>query len=233
MLSEGNDEPEEAEQETVTSRRRKGGKRKPIPDHFPRREVVHDITADEKICDCGTERKRIGEEVSEQLDVIPAQVEVIRHIRPKYACPGCEGLESTEGAVVVASAPKQMLPKSLAGPGLLADVITAKFADAIPFYRHEKRLERLGLRISRSVMVGWAQKAAHACKPLVELMAEDTLNSNYLQVDETSLRVHGEKDRSNTTLSYIWAIRGEPPSGRHGPILLFYYSPTRSGTFIQ
>ena len=224
---EADESGEASSEETVTYTRRKPrGKRKPIPDHFPRREVLHDIAEEEKVCACGAERTRIGEETSEQLDLIPAKVEVIRHVRPKYACRSCEGLESTDGTVVIAPAPESMNPKSLAGPGLLADVITAKFADAIPFYRHEKRLARLGIELSRTVMCQWAEKVADRCQPLVALMKRTALSLPYLQIDETPIRVHGEEGKANTTQSYMWAIRGAPPDGPQ--IMFYFYSPTRS-----
>jgi transposase len=218
--------------ETTTKQRRKPrGKRKPIPDHFPRREIIHDIPEDQKTCACGSERKRISEEVSEQIDVIPARVEVIKHIRPKYACPCCEGAESSDGAVIIAPPPKQLIPKSLAAPGLLAGVITAKFADAIPFYRHEKQLERLGISVSRTLMSNWAEKIATFCRPLMDHMHADLLDLPYLQIDETTLRVHNEPERKNTTKSYVWAVRG---GGRDGPqIVLYHYNPTRSGDFAK
>lgn len=218
--------------ETITKQRRKPrGKRKPIPDHFPRREIIHDIPEDQKTCACGSERKRISEEVSEQIDVIPARVEVIKHIRPKYACPCCEGAESTDGTVIIAPPPKQLIPKSLAAPGLLAGVITAKFADAIPFYRHEKQLERLGITVSRTLMSNWAEKIAALCLPLMDHMHADLLDTPYLQIDETTLRVHNEPERKNTTKSYVWAVRG---GGRDGPqIMLYHYNPTRSGDFAK
>lgn len=218
--------------ETPPKKRRKPrGKRKPIPDHFPRREVIHDIPEDQKTCACGSERKRISEEVSEQIDVIPAKIEVIKHIRPKYACPCCEGAESTDGTIVIAPPPKQLIPKSLAAPGLLAGVMIAKFADAIPFYRHEKQLERLGISVSRTLMSNWAEKIATLCQPLMDHMHADLLDLPYLQIDETTLRVHNEPDRKNTTKSYVWAVRG---GGRDGPqIMLYHYNPTRSGVFAK
>ncbi len=85
--------------------------RKPIPDHLPRVEVIHDLTEEEKLCGCGCQMSRIGEEVSEKLDIIPAKIQVIRHIRYKYACKNCEGVESEESAVKVAPPPAQLIPK--------------------------------------------------------------------------------------------------------------------------
>jgi transposase len=99
--------------------RKKSG-RKPLPEDLPRIEVIHDIPEDQKQCQCGSPLNWIGEEVSEQLDFIPAQLRVIRHIRPKYACRNCEGVETEGKTVKIAPPPKQILPKSIASPGLLA-----------------------------------------------------------------------------------------------------------------
>ena len=135
------EQAEEEEQEAeigIPAHTRKKRGRKPLPEDLPRVEVVHDLPAEAKICGCGCEKSRIGEEVSEQLDVVPAKMQVIRHIRPKYACRRCEGVEDTGPTVVIAPPPAQMIPKSLATAGLLAHVLTAKFVDALPFYRQEK-----------------------------------------------------------------------------------------------
>ncbi|CAM2006033.1 IS66 family transposase [Acanthopleuribacter pedis] len=222
------DDESEPEQEKVTYTRRKRGKRQPIPDHFERVEILHDLSDEEKVCACGTTRKRIGEETSEQLDLIPAKVQVLRHIRPKYVCPCCESSEETETPVAIAPSPKSMIPKSLAGPGLLAHLINAKYTDALPFYRQEKQLARLGVRLSRTTMSEWSQKAASRCRELVDLIQDDLLASNYVQIDETRVRVHGEQDRKNTTNSYMWVMRGGLPN--EGPrTYLYNYSPTRAG----
>lgn len=225
-------EPAPPKETKVSYTRYERGKRKPIPEHFERVEILHDLSDDEKVCACGVERKRIGEETSEQLDMVPAKIQVLRHIRPKYACPCCEGLESINGTIAIAPAPKSMIPKSLAGPGLLAHMITTKFADAVPFYRQEKQLARLGIRLSRTTMNEWSQKAAQCCLALVDAFKEDLLKSSYVQIDETTLRVHGEKDRKNTTPSYMWVVRGGPPDS--GPQTFIYqYSPTRSSSVAK
>jgi transposase len=118
-----------------------------LPADLPRIEVIHDLSDEEKICFCGCRKSRIGEEVSEQLDIIPARMQVIRNVRLKYVCKNCEGVENDEPAVSIASVPAQMIPKSIATPGLLAHVLTAKFVDALPFYRQEKQFIRLGVDI--------------------------------------------------------------------------------------
>ena len=105
---------EETDEIQVPAHHRKKAGRKPLPPELPRVEVVHDIDAADKICGCGNELSRIGEEVSEQLDIIPAKVRVIRHIRPKYACRDCEGVEDSGPAVKIAPVPPQIIPKSIA-----------------------------------------------------------------------------------------------------------------------
>lgn len=108
--------------------------RRPLPKDLPRKRIEHDIAAADKICpECGCDKKRIGEETSEQLEYIPASYYVIEHVRPKYACPQCQG------QVVVGEKPAQPIEKGLAGPGLLAHVITSKYCDHLPVHRGRRR----------------------------------------------------------------------------------------------
>ena len=121
---------------TIPAHKRKTG-RKPLPKDLPREDIIHDLSEEEKKCSCGSELSRIGEEVSEKLDIVPAKVKVLRHIRYKYACRSCEGVESEEGAVKTAPLPAQIIPQGIATPGLLSDILISKFADAQPFYRQD------------------------------------------------------------------------------------------------
>ena len=100
--------------------------RKALPKELPRIDIVHELPEAERHCPEGHELKEIGEEVSEQLDIIPAKIQVLRHIKKKYACPCCEAYVKT------AEAPQQPIPKSNASPGLLAHIVTAKFQDTLP-----------------------------------------------------------------------------------------------------
>ena len=118
---------------------------------------------------------RIGEEISEQLDYIPARMQVIRNIRYKYACKNCEGVEDNGPAVSIARMPDQIIPKSIATPGLIAHVLTAKFVDALPFYRQEKQFIRMGIEISRATMCNWAMKAAGACDIILDMLKDEIL----------------------------------------------------------
>ena len=132
----------------VAAHRRAKPGRKPLTADLPREEVLHDIPEQQKVCCCGQKLVRIGEETREQLEIIPAQIKVIRHIRPKYACKRCEGLDSDQ-AVKIAPVPPQIIPKSIATPDLLAYILVSKFCDAIPFYRQEKLFRRIGIELSR------------------------------------------------------------------------------------
>jgi transposase len=201
-------------------------KRKPLPKELPRVEVIHDIDESERVCQCGAELSRIGEEVCEKLDIIPAKIRVIRHIRPKYACRSCEGVESDGPTVKIAPPPPQIIPKGIATPGLVAHIAVSKYADALPLYRQEKIFSRYGIELNRSTMAGWMVKAAECCAPLMELVYKELHSGPLVNVDETPLQVLNEPGRANTTKSYMWVFHGGPPDK---PVILFRYSQTRSG----
>jgi transposase len=214
------------EQTTVSSHKRKKPGRKPLPEDLPRIEVVHDLPEEEKVCACGCELTKIGEEVSEKLDYIPAKLQVIKHIRYKYACKGCEGIDSDGGAVKIAPPPVQIIPKGIATPGLLAQILVSKFCDALPFYRQEKIFSRLGIEIPRATMANWAIKVFEQCRPLTEILRSEILSGPLVNIDETTVQVLKEPDRDNTAKSYMWIFRGGPPDK---PTLLYQYHPSRSG----
>ena len=219
------DEGGSEEIEVPAHKRRKRGRR-PLPDDLPTVDVIHDLSEEEKICACGCEKSRIGEEVTKQLDMIPARMQVIRNIRYKYVCKNCEGVEADEPAVKIASLPPQIIPKSIATPGLLSHIITSKFVDALPFYRQEKQFERLGVDISRSNMCNWAVKVAEKSEPLITLIGKEIRSGPLINIDETTVQVMKEPGRLNTTKSYMWIFRGGDPDR---PLLIYQYHPTRSG----
>jgi len=220
-------EAAEQPQKIVIARhsRKKTG-RKPLPEDLPRVEVIHDLAEDEKTCACGSRLSRIGEEVCEKLDIIPAKVRVIRHIRYKYACKSCEGVDSDGPTVKIAAAPVQLIPKSIATAGLLSHLLVSKFEDALPFYRQEKILARMGIELGRATMCNWAVKVAERIKPLMELLHREIRSGPLVNIDETPVQVLNETDRSNTSKSYMWVYRGGDPQK---PVLIYQYHPTRSG----
>ena len=216
----------EVEEVTVPAHTRKKRGRKPLPEDLPRIEVVHDLAEEEKLCGCGCEMSRCGEEVSEKLDIIPAKMQVNRHIRYKYACKNCQGVESGGPTVKIAPVPAQIIPKGIATPGLVAHILTAKFEDALPFYRQEKIFARLGVEIPRPTMCGWAVKVAEQCRPLLSMLQDEIRCGPLVNIDETPVQVMNEPGRSNTSQSYMWVFRGGAPDK---PILIYQYHPTRSG----
>ena len=186
--------------------------RRPLPASLPREEVVIDIPEAEKHCGCGSELVRIGEESSEKLDVIPPQVRVIRTIRPKYACHHCEG-SGDEGkpAVRIAPMPPAIIDKGIATAGLLANIVTGKFCDALPLYRQEKQFLRYGVELARQTMADWMIEVAKACAPVMEALEKHLRSGPILRMDETTVQVMGEEGRANTTTSYMWVARGGVP----------------------
>jgi len=205
--------------------RKKQG-RKPLPEELPRVEVIHDIPEEEKQCDCGTILSCIGQDVSEKLDYIPAKLRVIRHIRLKYACKGCEGVEDDGPTVKIAPVPVQLIPKSIASEGLIAHLIVSKFADGLPLYRQQKIFGRLGIELSRATMANWVVQASQKCRPLIDLLEKEIRSGPLINADETPYQVLNEPGRRNTSKSYMWVFKG----GREDhPTLLYQYHRTRSG----
>lgn len=224
------EDKEDSEKIFVPGHTRKKRGRKALPEDLPRIEVLHDIDDKEKICACGCELSRIGEEVSEQLDIIPAKIQVIRHIRPKYACKNCEGVQDNGPTVKISPVPLQIIPKSIATPGLIAHILTGKFIDHTPFYRQEKQFIRLGVDVSRSSMCNWSMRAASFCQPLLNLIQDHILAGILINIDETPLQVLREPGRSPISKSYMWIFRrGDPKK----PAIIFKYHQTRSGDVLR
>lgn len=215
----------EGETVVVPEHTRQKPKRKPLPEELPRIEVIHDIGEEEKVCRCGSALSRIGEEVCEKLDIVPAKIRVIRHIRYKYACKCCQGVESEGPVVKIAPPAPQLIPKGMATGGLVAYIATAKYVDALPLYRQEKIFARHGIDISRSTMASWMVMAADRCQVLMGLLQKELLCGPLINADETPVQVLNEPGRANTTKSYMWVLRGGTPGKE---VVLYRYSPTRS-----
>jgi transposase len=154
--------------------------RKAIAAHLPRVPVNHDLPETERQCACGTALKEIGTEISEQLDYVPAKIQVLQHIRKKYACPGCEQCVKT------APLPAQILPRTNAAPGLLAHLVTSKYVDALPLYRQETIFARYGVKLARATQAAWVIGLAERIQPLINLMDERLRSSGYIRMDETA-----------------------------------------------
>ena len=223
------DEPEEetleqtADQEKTQKHKKPG--RRPLPKDLPRERVVHDLPEEEKQCKCcGHQMIKFGEETSEQLDYIPAQIKVLVHVRNKYACRSCE-----EG-VTLAPMPTQPIAKSIASASLLAHVLVSKFADHLPLYRQSEMWGRLGVDISRATMSGWVLRCGTMLAPLVELLRQNIINSDYARADETPLQVLSEPGRKATDKSYMWVFMNEATEHKS---IVYRYAPTRRGAVAQ
>ena len=200
--------------------RQKAGRR-PLPDFLPVREIRHDLGDDEKVCahDPDHTLVEIGCETSDQLEFIPARAQILRHIRPKYACSTCK-----EG-VKIAPMPKLPIPKSIATPALLAHVATSKYVDGLPLYRQEKIFRRLGVDLSRATLASWMVKMGEQVEPLMERIVREIRQGGFVQSDETPFQVLKEPGKRAQSQSYLWALRGGP--AEH-PLIYYEYDPSRS-----
>lgn len=218
---EAAEEGQEAPQTTeVGPYRRAKPKRSPLPEHLPRIVIEHPLPDEERLCPRhGVALERFAEVTSEQLDIVPAKVRVLRHVRGKYRCPCCTGHLRT------APMPPQLLAKSIASPGLLAYVATAKFVDGLPLYHQEQQFARIGFDVSRTTLAAWMVRLGQQVQPLINLLRDELLAQRYVRMDETTVQVLKEPGKAAESTSYLWAqMSGEGTS----PIVLFEYDPTRS-----
>jgi transposase len=195
-----------------------GHGRKPLPASLPRQRVVHDVAPDSRVCpDCGNERRRIGEDLREQLEYVPASLLVLQHVRPKYACAACQG------NVAIAERLPEPIEKGLPGPGLLAQVVVSKYADHLPLYRQEGIFKRFGVELSRSTMCDWAAAVADLLAPLVRTMLERVLTSRVIQTDDTPVKVQ-DHDAKGIKTGRLWVYIGD--AANH--FVVYDYTPDRS-----
>mgnify|MGYP001363501388 CR=1 FL=1 len=200
--------------------------RKPLDPALPREVVRHELPEDERTCPHdGAALREIGVEVSEQMDIIPQQVRVIRHERVKYACPCCDG------GMRLAARPPQIIPKGLFTESALAWIATSKYLDGLPLYRQAALLGRFGgTDISRNTVAGSIVRLGQMVQPVVNLLRDELLDAPLVFGDETELQVLKEPGRSAQAKSYVWAQMTDHcgKDGTGPPIRLFTYSPSRS-----
>jgi transposase len=182
---------------------KKGHGRKRRPADLPRIPVVHDLPEDAKSCKgCGGALVRIGEETAEQLEYVPGCFHIVLHIRPKYACKNCQA------NVVIAEPPSQPIDKGLPGPGVLAHVVTSKYADHLPLNRQTGIFERHGVDVSRSTLCDWIARSAELLEPVVDAMIRDVLASKVVHTDDTPVPVQ-DGDRRHTRQGRLWVYVGD------------------------
>ena len=223
-LDQGGDEAEE----TITYNRKKTG-RKPLSKHIPREVVRHELPESERICHCGHSLHEAGEDKSEQLAIIPAQIKVIEHVQVKYGCRACEN------GIITAPKPAQPIPRSFASASLLAYIIVAKFMDSLPLYRQEMIFQRLSIDISRATLSNWVLKSAELLEPFYDRLHQQLILQKIIQADETTLNVI-QDGRETKAKSYMWLYQSGSHDSEH-PIVLYDYQATRAGqhakTFLQ
>ena len=215
----------EAEVERFTTPRkpRERAGRQPLPAHLPRIEQRHE--PESCTCgQCGNQLVKIGEDVSEQLDVEPARFFVHRHIRPQYACRACD-------TVSAAPIPAAVIDAGLAAPGLHAWVVTQKFLDHLPLYRIEQISGRYGVPIARSTLAEWVGRIGVALQPLADRLAELLRNRAILHADETPVQ-QLDPGRGKTKRAYLWAWRSNDLDPGP-PIIVFDYQMSRAGRHAE
>jgi transposase len=188
--------------------------------------IEHDLDESEKACPCcGQERQRIGQEKNEQLEHLPSNFVVLEHIRHKYACLHCNSghCQKCDGQahIDLAAKPQQPIEKGLAGPGLLAYVVTSKLADHLPLYRLEQIFARQQVRISRSTLCGWIAAAARVVQPLYELICNRVRQSAVIHTDDTIVPILHE---GHCRQGRLWTYFGDQ-ANRY---IAYDFTPTRS-----
>ncbi len=196
---------EEAEERQITGKQRsRKANLGSLPRHLPRIEEV--IEPESMLCDCGCERHVIGEDVSERLDIVPAQFQVIVTRRPKYACRSCEG------GIVQAPAPAHLIPGGMPTEATVAHVIVSKYADHLPLYRQAQIYSRQGIDLDRSTLAAWVGRAAFELKPVYDALLADLKRSTKLFMDETTAPVL-DPGRRKTKTGYFWALARDDRPG--------------------
>jgi transposase len=211
---------QEAAQKLKTRRPRHKHGRQNLPEHLERIVIVHDLPEEQKTCAQGHKRRKIGEEITEQLEFFPACFKVLQHVQYKYGCADCEK-NGDNPQIELAPKPPQPIEKGLAGPGLLAYVIVSKLADHLPLYRLEKIFERQDLHVAGSTMCGWIMSAATLVAPLVLRMKQRIKQSKVIHADETRLPV---QEKGQCRKGRIWDYIGDVDH----PYIVFEFTPDRT-----
>jgi transposase len=196
--------------------------RRPLPAELPR-EIETIAPAQQACPDCGGTLRRLGEDVTETLEYVPARFKVIRTVRPKLSCAGCS-------RIVQAPAPNRPIDRGLAGPGLLAHVLVAKYADHLPLYRQAEIYRREGIELDRSTLADWVGGTSRTLQPLVDALRKYVLGAEKLHGDDVPVPVL-EPGNGKTKTGRLWTyVRDDRPAGSEEPAgVWFAYSPDRKG----
>jgi transposase len=229
------DLPDEVESVSYERKKKNKSKRNQFPIQWPRREILHDISDTDKVDAQGKPLTLIGYDTFEQVKTMPASHEVIIHKRPKYA------LELDDGSTQIKQAPPALvpLPKSIATPSLLADIITSKFVEHLPLHRYEQRCARQKFPLSRSTTSRWLIRLCEETEllsSLVSLLLERMQQLSILRCDETRFDVFNETNRKNpdSSLAYAWLLTGfTEHQGKPITMAYYHYSPSKSADVVN
>ena len=226
-MNEAASEPEPIEAASTasaapTQKQRRKPARRPLPASLPR-ETVTQAPQQEACPSCGGNLRPLGEDVSETLEYVPAHFKVIRTVRPKLSCSCCE-------KIVQEPAPSRPIDRGLAGPGLLAHVLVAKYADHLPLYRQAEIYEREGVELERSTLADWVGGASRILTPLVDAVRKYVFHAGKLHGDDIPVPVLAP-GTGKTSTGRLWTyVRDDRPAGsRAAPAVWFAYSPNRKG----
>ena len=220
----------EAPEKIETQKSEKPRGRKPLPKDLPRETRIVDIDDADKVCACcNGQLHKFGEETSEQLEYIPAKMTVIVTVRPKYSCRACEK-NNTHTPIVIAPVPASPIPKSMATPSLLSQVICNKYQFAIPLYRQEALFKQIDIDLNRKTLANWMIRSATVFEPVLNALKDTLLRQTAIHADETPVKVI-QDDREK---SYMWVYC----SGADSPddtqanknIVLYDYQPSRAAS---
>lgn len=201
--------------------------RKPLPDHLPREIQIHWPESRETCTACGAPMKQLGEDVAEQLEYVPASFRVIRHVRPKLACSCCDHIAQ-------AAAPSRPIERGMAGPGLLAHVLAAKFADHLPLYRQSVIYAREGVELDRSLLAKWVGHTAALLQPLVDALRRHVMAATKLHADDTPVPVLAPgSGKTKTGRLWVYVRDDRASSDATPPAVWFAYTPDRKSIHPQ
>ena len=197
-------------------------KRKPLPAALPRVDVIVDIDESDKVCDCcQSPLHKMGESSSEALEFVPAHINVIKTIRPKYTCRQCER-NGIENVVKTALMPATSIPKSIATPSLLSQIISCKYQFGLPLYRQETMFRDIGIELSRQTMSSWMLRTAQLLEPLYMRLKERLLAEPAIFADETPLKVI--KAEKATSYMWVYCCGSDRPSEKTNIVLYDYHN---------
>jgi transposase len=206
-------------QRTTVRRVRRGRRNLASFDNLPVTRHVHDLSNDQKLCPCcGRPREKCGQEVTWQVEYIPGHFERLEHVQVRYACKACDN-NGDGGQIVLADKPQQPIDKGMAGPGLLAYIVTSKYADYLPLYRLEAIFQRNGFEIDRATQSVWCADVADLLRPLYQRMVRRVLESHLVCTDDTIMPMLAPPCR-NCRKARMWVYIGD----EHNPYNVFDFT---------